>query len=168
MSGIGLRERGGGSGGEWFDRPDPTGKTETGERGLRFECTMCGNCCTGPTGYVLFTDDEADAMAASLGLGRDEFFAKYTRETMLGRSLTERATVHGQDCVFLDREKVPGRAVCGLYEARPAQCRTWPFWTSNLRTRRDWEDAGKKCPGMNQGPLTGPETIRVTRDRVEI
>jgi hypothetical protein len=27
-----------------------------GTIGLRFKCTMCGNCCTGPEGYVLVTD----------------------------------------------------------------------------------------------------------------
>ncbi|RMH23936.1 MAG: YkgJ family cysteine cluster protein [Planctomycetota bacterium] len=154
--------------GEWFDRPDPTGLTETGERGLRFSCTMCGACCTGPSGFVLFTDDEADAMAAAMGVSRDEFLTRYTRETVLGRSLAEKPSPFGQDCVFLDRDRVPGRAVCGLYEARPEQCRTWPFWKSNLRTRRNWEQAAARCPGMNKGPLTDPETVRLTRDRLDI
>eukprot|EP00961_Rhodomonas_salina_P046921 629705-Rhodomonas_salina.2 len=25
-----------------------------------------------------------------------------------------------------------GKAICSLYEARPKQCRTWPFWPENL------------------------------------
>ena len=154
--------------GEWFDRPDPTGLTETGERGLRFSCTMCGACCTGPSGFVLFTDEEADAMASALGVSRAEFLERYTRETVLGRSLGEKTSPFGHDCVFLDRESVPGRAVCGLYGARPEQCRTWPFWKSNLRTRRNWEQAAARCPGMNKGPLTDPATVRLTRDRLEI
>ncbi|MEM9373062.1 MAG: YkgJ family cysteine cluster protein [Planctomycetota bacterium] len=153
---------------EWFEAPDPTGRTETGERGLRFECTMCGNCCTGPSGFVLFTDEEADAMAAEVGVSRDEFIARYTRETSLGRSLAETSSPFGQDCVFLDRKKVPGRAVCGLYGARPTQCRTWPFWKSNLRSPKHWKQAGRGCPGIDKGPLTAPEAIRVTRDRLEI
>ena len=32
----------------------------------------------------------------------------------------------------------PGRAVCSIYRARPAQCRTWPFWPENLLSKRDW------------------------------
>lgn len=162
-------DRGGASGGgEWFDRPDPTGLTGDTEPGLRFSCTMCGSCCTGPSGFVLFTDDEADAMAAKTGLSRAEFLRIYTRDTVLGRSLTEKPSAFGNDCVFLDREAVPGRAVCGLYEARPMQCRTWPFWKSNLRNRQAWGRAARGCPGMNQGPLTEPGTIRLTRDRLDI
>ncbi|MFK7885175.1 MAG: YkgJ family cysteine cluster protein [Phycisphaerales bacterium] len=153
---------------EWFDAPDPTGTTTSGEQGLRFDCTMCGNCCTGPSGFVLFADEEADAMAVELGVTRDEFLMRFTRDTVLGKSLAEKPSPFGQDCIFLDREKVPGKAVCGLYGSRPAQCRTWPFWKSNLRSSRNWEQAGKTCPGMNQGPLTSPDAIRVTRERVDI
>lgn len=153
---------------EWFDEPDPTGLTATGERGLRFACTMCGACCTGPSGYVLFTPEEAEAMAAKAGLSAQEFWETKTRDTIMGRSLAERTTAFGQDCVFLDRESAPGKAVCSLYEARPMQCRTWPFWKGNLASRRHWERASRGCPGMNRGELTPPEVIRLTRDRLDI
>jgi Fe-S-cluster containining protein len=152
---------------EWFDLPDPVG-TDTGEVGLRFACTLCGSCCTGPSGFVLFTDDEADAMASRLGLTRGEFLDRYTRDTVLGRSLDEKPSAFGNDCVFLDREAIPGKAVCGLYEARPEQCRTWPFWKSNLESPRRWDRAARGCPGMNRGPLTPPDRIRLTRDRLDI
>lgn len=168
MSKINLHPGRPGEDQEWFDAPDPSATTDTGEHGLRFECTMCGNCCTGPSGYVLFTDDEADAMANAVGVTRDEFFERYTRDTMLGRSLGEKPSPFGQDCVFLDREKVPGKAVCGLYGARPTQCRTWPFWKSNLQSAGHWARAGQTCPGINKGPLTAPGSIRVTRDRLDI
>lgn len=153
---------------EWFDAPDPTGRTETGERGLRFSCTMCGSCCSGPSGYVLFTDEEAAQMAAKVGVTPEAFHAEYTRETVLGRSLAEKPSAFGNDCIFLDRQAVPGRAVCALYEARPTQCRTWPFWKSNLASPRHWDRASRGCPGMDKGPLTPPETIRLTRDRLDI
>lgn len=156
------------AGPEWFDRPDPTGTTGTGERGLRFSCTMCGNCCTGPSGYVLFTDDEARAMADKVGVDVDAFLRAYTRDTVLGRSLEERPGRFGMDCVFLDREAVPGKAVCGLYEARPMQCRTWPFWKSNLESPARWARAARGCPGINRGALTPPDTVRLTRDRLDI
>lgn len=153
---------------DWFDAPDPTGLTRTGEQGLRFECTMCGSCCTGPSGFVLFTEDEAHAMATELGVTRDEFWERYTRDTVLGRSLGEKPSAFGNDCVFLDREKIPGKAVCGLYGARPLQCRTWPFWKSVVASPRHWERASRGCPGINRGPLTPPGTIRLTRDRLDI
>lgn len=153
---------------EWFEEPNPAGVGDPGERGLRFSCTMCGNCCTGPSGYVLFTDDEARVMARAVGVTVDAFMRDYTRDTVMGRSLNEKMSAHGHDCVFLDREKVPGRAVCGLYAARPTQCRTWPFWRSNLASPRHWDRASRTCPGINRGEPTPPEVIRVTRDRLDI
>ena len=148
---------------EWFDRPD-----EKGEAGLRFSCTMCGNCCSGPEGYVLVDDAEAAALAKRLGISVREFAERYTRATSAGRSLTERVTEHGNDCVFLDREKMPGKAVCGVYEDRPKQCRTWPFWKSLLHSRRHWERGKAICPGMDRGERFAPEVIRERRGVIDI
>lgn len=146
---------------EWFDQPDP----ELGKPGLRFECTQCGNCCSGPPGFVHFTEAEAAAMAGAIGIEPGDFYEKYTEVTPMGRSLRERLTRHGYDCVFLDRETIPGKAICRVYADRPAQCRTWPFWKSNLRSRNAWESAKRTCPGMDQGPLIPPEQIRIQRAR---
>ena len=155
---------------EWFDHRGPRagrGDAEPSDAGLRFSCTQCGNCCTGPSGYVKFTDDEAQGMALHLGLSLDEFMRTYTHETPMGRSLTERKTEFGYDCVFLDRQTLPGKAVCGLYEHRPAQCRTWPFWQSNLASEHAWRRAAMDCPGIDKGRrVTPPAEIRRQRDQV--
>ncbi len=153
---------------EWFDLPDPTGHTDTGETGLRFTCTQCGNCCTGPTGFVLFTDDEAQAIADELKITKDAFYADFTRETPIGRSLNETEIEgYGFDCVFLTRDEA-GKTGCSVYGSRPEQCRTWPFWRSNLTGKRAWNRETRGCPGMNVGELHTPTHIRITRDRVEI
>ncbi len=149
---------------EWFAPADP----RTGEPGLRFSCTMCGRCCTGPEGYVLVSDAEAQALADRLGLPLAEFLDRYTHQLSVGRSLIEKLTPHGHDCVFLDRTRVPGKAVCGVYEDRPAQCRTWPFWPSNLASRASWERAKRTCPGIDRGTLVPVHEIRIQRDRVKI
>jgi uncharacterized protein len=149
----------------WYTRPDPTGETTTGERGLRFSCTMCGNCCTGPPGYVHFTPEEGRQMAVELGLTEAVFLERFTHETALGRSLAERETSFGYDCMLLDRETVPGKAVCGVYGSRPSQCRTWPFWPENLRSPEAWARAGQKCPGLNSGELHPVQVVQLTLDR---
>ncbi|MDQ7013084.1 MAG: YkgJ family cysteine cluster protein [Planctomycetota bacterium] len=145
---------------EWFDEPD----RETGEPGLRFGCTQCGNCCSGPPGFVLFTDTEADAIAARLGMSVPDFLERFTEDTSRGRSLIDIKTIHGYDCVFLDRSTVPGKAVCSIYEDRPEQCRTWPFWKEMLQSRDNWVRAKATCPGLDSGRHYTPVEIRVVRD----
>ena len=134
--------------------------------GLRFNCTQCGNCCTGPEGAVWFTEEEGRAMAAAVGLDEATFLRRHARRLAPGWSLKERKTYYGFDCVFLDRETVPGKAVCGLYGARPTQCRTWPFWNENLESPEAWEAAKRTtpCPGMGVGKLVQIESIRDQRD----
>lgn len=149
---------------DWFNDTDPTGRGP----GLRFQCTLCGNCCTGPEGYVLYTPDEGRAIAARLGIPFEDFVRDYTKDTSLGKSIKERPTAHGLDCIFLDRSTIPGKAVCGIYQDRPAQCRTWPFWKSVVKSPHTWQQAGRNCPGLNTGPLIPPEQIRILRDKVEM
>jgi len=146
---------------EWFDHA-PHGP------GLSFSCTMCGNCCTGPEGYVLVNEGEVQALAARLGMSVHDFLEQHTHKTREGRSLKERKTEFGLDCIFLDREKIPGKAVCGVYEDRPAQCRTWPFWRSNLTSKNAWERAKRTCPGMDKGKHYTVQQIRIQRDVVDI
>lgn len=132
--------------------------------GLRFACTQCGHCCTGSPGYVMLTDDECKALAIRFKMDLQTFLETYTRLIRGERSLTEHETEHGFDCVFLDRETIPGKAICGVYEDRPQQCRTWPFWPENLAHPRDWQRASQTCPGINTGTLVPIEAIRIQRD----
>lgn len=151
-----------------FGPHDAHGRATT-EDGLRFRCTMCGNCCTGPPGTVQLDEHELRTLASRLGLSQADFIERYTKP-MTGaqggaqHSLTERLTAFGYDCVFLDRESVPGKAICGVYEDRPAQCRTWPFWKRNLADERAWDRASATCPGINTGPLVPSQQVMLTRD----
>lgn len=134
--------------------------------GLRFQCTQCGNCCTGPTGYVWFTPEEGRAIADRLGMDEPTFYKTHARKIDGKWSLNERHTEFGYDCVFLDRTSIPGKAVCSIYETRPTQCRAWPFWPENLKTPRAWEATKKRtpCPGMNAGKLVPIDQIRIQRE----
>jgi uncharacterized protein len=101
--------------------------------GLRFECTRCGKCCSGFPGFVWVNDAEMQAIAEFLGEPLGE---------VLGH------------CIFYDKEKG-----CTIYPVRPRQCRTWPFWESNVRTAKAWERTQTLCPGSGKGELFTEEEI---------
>lgn len=122
-------------------------KTPWYAEGLRFTCTQCGNCCSGPPGYVWINDEELRALAAHFGLTPIEFEQRHTRRAHGRRSLLEQSN---GDCEFLRRDP-DGKRRCSVYLTRPLQCRTWPFWRSNVDSPRAWERAARACPGMNQG-----------------
>ena len=139
--------------------------------GLRFECTRCGNCCTGPPGYVWFDDDECRSMAEAVGVSEAVFRGRYAKKTFGRWTLRDHRTSRGHDCVFL-RFDGEGKSMCSIYSVRPAQCRTWPFWPENLASEADYLDAARRCPGMQRG-VRGEgkpydlHQIRVIRDAVE-
>ena len=135
--------------------------------GLAFECTLCGGCCSGPPGVVRFTDEEGAAIARRLGLSQREFLDRCTHAGGLQgeRSLNEVETEFGFDCVFLDRTSVPGKAVCGIYEDRPLQCRTFPWWPEHVASPRSWQRLGKSCEGVGRGPVVAYHQIRVQLER---
>ncbi|HVX13372.1 MAG TPA: YkgJ family cysteine cluster protein [Pirellulales bacterium] len=120
--------------------------------GLRFECTQCGSCCTGAPGYVWVNQEEIDALAESIGLAVEEFERQYVRRVGARRSLVE---FPNGDCVFFDGKT----RRCTVYGSRPRQCRTWPFWQSNVRTEEAWADTCQVCPGSGHGPLYPVEEV---------
>jgi len=129
--------------------------------GLRFECTQCGNCCTGAPGVVWVTEDEMRSIAEFRGLSIGEMRIHYTR--LVGGRMTLREFANG-DCTFLD----PQSRRCTIYPVRPAQCRTWPFWNSNLESPETWTRGQSVCPGMGKGELVSLEIIRQQSSIIEI
>lgn len=121
--------------------------------GLQFQCTGCGECCTGAPGYVWVNKDDIAKMAAEVGLDTAVFEARYVREVGKRKSLREHPTTY--DCVFLDGDS----RKCNVYGARPRQCRTWPFWDSNIRTPESWAQTCEVCPGSGKGRLYQLEEI---------
>jgi hypothetical protein len=129
--------------------------------GLRFSCTQCGNCCTGAPGYVWVTDQEVAALAARLGLGVGEFEAQYVRLVNGQKSLIE---LPNGDCIFFDSQT----RLCTVYEDRPQQCRTWPFWHSNIRSPADWQYTCSVCPGAGRGQLYSAAEVLERAERIKL
>ncbi len=118
--------------------------------GLRFECQRCGSCCRGEPGTIWINKREIKDTSALLGISPNQFTEENIRIINGRISLLE----HGNgDCIMYDKG-------CGIYETRPLQCKTFPFWKSNLRNTAEWEEQGKTCPGIGSGKLH-------TREKVE-
>lgn len=119
--------------------------------GLQFTCTQCGKCCTGEPGVVWVTEEEIETLAKVRGEPVREFVALYTRPARGRVTLREKAN---GDCVFYDQQKG-----CTVYAVRPRQCRTWPFWESNIESPEAWQHTTEICPGSGQGELIPVEEI---------
>lgn len=112
--------------------------------GLPFKCTECGKCCTGSPGYVWVTEEEMQGMATILNISIDQFKRRYIRSRDNRYALIEKKAQNGDfDCIFLNDKK------CMVYQSRPTQCRTFPWWKENLNTPESWQQAAKECEGIN-------------------
>lgn len=109
-------------------------------------------------------------MAKRLGLDETTFRDRYAHKTFGKWTLDEVKNEKGEfDCVFLETSS-DGKRGCSIYEDRPMQCRTWPFWPENLKSLRAYTLAGERCPGMTaglegEGKLYTIDQIRIIRDK---
>jgi Fe-S-cluster containining protein len=94
---------------------------------------------------------EIASIARCLKLDVAEFARTYLRKTRRDYALVEMAN---GDCVFW----TPAGG-CRIYEVRPTQCRTFPFWWEYMRSPRAWAEAARRCPGVNHGRLYLPQEI---------
>jgi Fe-S-cluster containining protein len=119
--------------------------------GLRFACQGSGRCCVSRDdyGYVYLTLADRRRLAATLGIPTRQFTRQYCAKTDGFFHLDNREP----DCMFLE-----GTA-CSVYEGRPTQCRTWPFWPENMKAKQ-WSAIAEFCPGVGQGPTISGATIR--------
>lgn len=116
--------------------------------GLRFSCTECSLCCRFDSGYVFLSEADLDRLSAHFTMTRAQLIERYCLVVHVG--VASRVTLKEQknlDCVFWKN------GGCSVYDARPLQCRSFPFWPTHLNSRQDWDDLEKECPGINVGRL---------------
>ena len=123
------------------------------EDGLDFSCTGCSKCCQ-VDGDVWLAPEEVSTIVQFLGnenkIGSnvnnvspiDEFRKSFVRAEIAPAGTDGD---HSQSwmclkrkegaCVFLDPS-----GKCGIYDDRPIQCRTYPFWPSLLESSEDWAE----------------------------
>ena len=96
-------------------------------------------------------------LAARLGATSEAFRALYTRRVS-GRARGDTRTLIAKptgECVFYE----VGRG-CTVYEARPRQCRTYPFWSALVASEERWRQEAERCPGMGVGTLHSAAEVR--------
>ncbi len=120
--------------------------------GLRFQCQGSGKCCVsrGGYGYVYLSQKDRQRFAKYFRITTREFTKQYCAKTDGWYHLKDFTGA----CSFLKDKR------CSVYEARPTQCRTWPFWPENMQAKVwDMEIAGF-CPGVGKGPLVPAKEIQ--------
>lgn len=105
-------------------------------------CASCGgNCCTGESGNIFVSVTEITAIAKLLEMDESQFRREFLRKEAYRYSLKEKKVNGSHDCVFFSRSQNG----CTIYQARPLQCRTFPFW-DYFRHRVD--ELKQECPGI--------------------
>lgn len=121
--------------------------------GVRFECQGSGRCCTsrGEYGYVYLTREDRRRLAAHFGVTVRDFLREHATRAGGYWRLKDPP---GPDCAYLDGTR------CSVYEARPTQCRTWPFWPDVMTPKRWAGEVAAYCPGVGKGRLVPASEIR--------
>ena len=116
--------------------------------GLRFKCKRCSNCCRLSPGYVFLSENDIKDLLAALKIERAKLLDKYCRivniNSFLRISLKEK---ENYDCIFWKQ------GYCAVYNKRPLQCRSYPFWSSILSSKKLWLSQKESCPGIDNGSI---------------
>ena len=123
------------------------------EDGLKFQCQGSGNCCTshGEFGFVFLTLEDRRRFAKHLNISTAAFTRQYCDIKDGVWHLKE--DPKNPDCMFLKNKR------CSTYEARPTQCRTWPFWPEVMNPKSWKKEVASFCPGIGKGRLWTKEEI---------
>jgi len=121
---------------------------------LRFKCTGCGRCCFGNPRdhFIELLEGEAERIQQYLDISPSQFKRRFQTEVK-GVGAGVKLTRQGQ-CSLLN-EKMQ----CSIYEVRPRQCQTYPYWSEIFYSEQAWHDEAKRCEGIGCGDVIPIETI---------
>ena len=123
--------------------------------GINFECQSSGNCCVSRDsyGYVYLSMDDLKRFSKYFNITVKDFKLQYCQTTDGFIHLKEKKNLNGK-CIFLKNKR------CTVYESRPSQCKTWPFWNENMHAKVWNEDIAVNCPGIGKGKKIKSDTIK--------
>jgi uncharacterized protein len=138
-----------------------TGK-EWWREGVVFSCTGSGRCCTshGEYGFVYLNLEDRRRFAKFFKIRTTDFTRKYCKKTGGIWHLIDNDK--NPDCLFL-KDKM-----CSVYEGRPTQCRTWPFWPEVMNAKTWSKEIKTFCPGVGKGKrISGDEIEKQLKQQIE-
>lgn len=107
-----------------------------------FECKRCSDCCRHDPGAVFLTENDVKKISKHLNISTRDLLIEYCRGLELGeRTVTSLKEKPNYDCIFWNDS-------CLIYEARPLQCRTYPFWPFLVESEKRWQEESKRCKGI--------------------
>jgi len=115
--------------------------------GFSFDETVCdsceGDCCIGQSGIIWIDEQEAVALSNHLFISIDKLKQNYLYKVQGRYSIKERKISKDNfACIFFDMELKR----CSIYDLRPKQCRTFPFW--DYFKHNNIEELKKECKGV--------------------
>lgn len=103
-----------------------------------FDCTQCGDCCTGHGGT--YVDEKKIAEIADfLEITPEKVKSDYLTLSSEQRYMI--ASGKNGKCVFFKEN-------CSIHPVKPRMCREWPFIPAVLREKDNWMQMSGACPGI--------------------
>lgn len=102
-----------------------------------------------------------------LGIDSGLFLKKYARwiPRVKKWSLIEKTVGEEFHCIFLESDNK-----CGIYDVRPTQCRTYPYWPGVMESSKTWNEEKPMCEGIDNetAPVCPAETItRILEEQIK-
>ena len=93
--------------------------------------------------WVENTDPFASTLSPLRNWNKAGSFAKHYARRVQGKLSLQERVINGEHlCCFFDRIA----CCCTIYDNRPEQCRTFPFWE---RFKEDCRELLRECPGVS-------------------
>ena len=103
---------------------------------------------------MFLSEEHLKKLENALNLDRKSLLAVYCRWVTDWKgdeslSLKEKSN---KDCILWDNG-------CTVYNERPFQCVSFPFWESIVVSKEAWKNTGTGCPGIGSGTLYSKEAV---------
>lgn len=106
------------------------------------KCEICGGkCCIGESGYIWVNQDEIKKISEKLKLDLEVFKQEFLIKIKGRYSIKEIPYNDGFACVFFNTDTKK----CKIYDCRPNQCKSFPFWNY---FKKNFDELEKECIGV--------------------